>query len=318
MKAIFFSILIFNTAFFLWEYRIGAPEIYLPQEESEILGANTQQIILLPEEISDLGIEIAEEEIEIVEQERLVIAENTQTDEADVLVDESATFETEQNVDEAENIRASSNSGNVLNELTNNKKEDVVVAEESLASIYGHKQGDKEELLNDAGNKVIDVKLEKELVIVDKQREPTETCFQMAEQDLEPIKKIMGAYLFNIIKQAEQTINYYFLLTERSSSLALMKANAELIKQKGLDVWQIEKGEFSQRISLGVFSNPNNVKNAKSAYMKKIGQRLEIIPQYKNKEKTYLTMRVAEDKLKEVMSALSEYQLKSKLCSDIK
>jgi hypothetical protein len=61
MKAIFFSILIFNTAFFLWEYRIGAPEIYLPQEESEILGANTQQIILLPEEISDLGIEIAEE-----------------------------------------------------------------------------------------------------------------------------------------------------------------------------------------------------------------------------------------------------------------
>ena len=56
-----------------------------------ILGANTQQIILLPEEISDLGIEIAEEEIEIVEPERLVIAENTQTDEADVLVDESAT-----------------------------------------------------------------------------------------------------------------------------------------------------------------------------------------------------------------------------------
>jgi hypothetical protein len=53
----------------------------------EILGANTQQIILLPEEISDLGIEIAEEEIEIVEPERLVIAENTQTDEADVLVE---------------------------------------------------------------------------------------------------------------------------------------------------------------------------------------------------------------------------------------
>lgn len=320
MKALFFSILIFNTAFFLWEYRIGAPEIYYPQEEKQILVENTQQIIFLPEEMNALDIEVAEietleqepvaTETEATEQDMILVSETKENAEVIVLANAEDKPELESIVDKVEEQGgATENLETAPTEPEN--KEIVLLEEPAVVAVNEVEQTVKIIPEKDVAEPEADAVLDKTAEAL------TELCFQVPERALEPVKAKIAGHQFNIIQQTERGVNYYFLLTERSQSLDLMKASAELIKQKGLEVWLIEKGEFSQRISLGVFSKQENVNNAKIAYKKKIGQPLEIIPQYKNKEISYLKLSLAKDKLKEFNAVISEYQLKPKQCSEI-
>ncbi len=356
MKALFFSILTFNTAFFLWEYRKGAPEIYYPQEAVEVLAANTQQIIFLPSEIEELGIEIDIAETKSIEQERLFITENTKTKESDVekkstaiiplvhkpentlaeldiettqisalkeipevsekvsiaLLNEESRIEGTTEVEEDKAISLANKPENLLTELGVATIETDVINETPVILVKEDSLGVDNELVNISEEIGVKPELEKVAILEEK-----ELCFQIFDQELELLKKEVKGYQFSVIKQSEQEINYYFLLTKRSQSLELMKSNAKAIKQHGLDTWLIEKGEFSQRISLGVFSKPKNVKNAKMAYMKKIGQPLEIIPQYKNKEKKYLKITLPENKVETLMAVLGAYKLKAKQCGAI-
>ena len=356
MKALFFSILTFNTAFFLWEYRQGAPEIYYPQEAVEVLAENTEQIIFLPSEIEELGIEIDIAETESIEQERLFITENTKTEESNVertstaiiplahkpeknlaeldiettkisvlkeipdvsekvsivLLNEESRIEGTAEVEEVKTLPLADKPENLLTELDVATVETRVINETPGILVKESNLGAENKLVGISEEIGVKPELEKVATLEEK-----ELCFQVFEQELEPLQKEIKDYQFSVIKQSEQAVNYYFLLTKRSQSFALMNSNAQLIRQKGLDTWMIEKGEFNQRISLGVFSNPKNVKNAKIAYMKKIGQPLEIVPQYKNKEKKYLKITLPEHKLETLMTVLAAYKLKPKQCDAI-
>ena len=262
-------------------------------------------------------------EIENREQERLVISENAKIDENIISINEESGAESKPTVEESEAIPLANKSEILLTELDIEK---IKTEAENLPAELGIEMPEPLIILETTDKQDIENKLAliPEEIVIEPELgkvaalEQKELCFDISEQALEPIQEQIKAYQFAVINQSEQAINYYFLLTKRSQSLALMKSNAQSIKQKGLDTWMIEKGEFSQRISLGVFSNPQNVKNAKIAYMKKIGQALEIIPQYKNKEKKYLKITLPEHKMEAaVMADLSDYKLKSQQCDSI-
>ncbi|MDC9729704.1 MAG: hypothetical protein PSN04_10345 [Methyloprofundus sp.] len=331
MKALFFSILIFNMAFFLWEYRKGAPEVYYPEEEHEILSDNTQQIIFLPEEMPERVTEIKVAEVEVFKQndffdgdkvdvdepvELALVEENSIPEEVDSGVKESL-------VEQSEAVEGSEDSliklDEYMLEVTVSKEllEAPVVAKVNPENVISEdKQSVTDELSSDSEELALDVSVEK-TADFDEKVEEIALCFQISEKMLEPVQQKIKDYSSIVISKTEQVTGYYFLLTLPSQSLSQMQSNAQAIKQKGLDVWLIEKGEFSQRISLGVFSKQKNVTKAKMAYMKKIGQPLEIIPQYKNEQKNYLKVTLAEDKKGDVMARLSDFKLKSTSCSAI-
>jgi len=330
VKIIFFSILIFNTVFFLWEMRKGAPDIYTEQHQVIALESEAEQIIFLDNELNYSEIEAAS--MAEVENNRASLTEDSQEEiilaaaasDTVVIPAESSKEKDLQLIIEPSLDNSEESPANVLvNEAidANTSQEEisqgsVEVPSENTVTIIAEstestESTEQQEIIQPAAPEENVPSVQQPIQVVQLEKD---LCFKVLQANKALIQEQLAAYSVSFFVSTEQYISHYFLLTGQSASIAEMKANAQGIKQEGLDVWVIEKGEFERRISLGVFSKVANVNNAKAKYMQAIQQELEIVPRYKEIENYYFRVSLGEAEANELLKTLGEYQVTAEQC----
>jgi len=304
--------------------RKGAPDIYAEQHQVIALESEAEQVIFLDDELSFSEIEVAS--MADVENNKSALTEDSQEEiiladaasDAAVMPIESSEENdlqliVEPSLDNSEEspTEALVNEAIAVNASQEEIAPDLVEVPSESSRIILAEPTEQQEIIQPAAQEESVPSVQQPIQLAQLEKG---LCFKVLQADKGLIQKQLAAYSVEFFARTEQYISHYFLLTEQSASIAEMKANAQGIKQEGLDVWEIEKGEFEKRISLGVFSKVANVNNAKVKYTQAIQQELEIVPRYKEIENHYFKVSLGEAEANELLKNLGEYQVTAEQC----
>lgn len=272
MKVVFFFILLVNIIFFFWEYRKGAPAIYLPPI-TEATTFNAHKITLLKsvpkKQVILAGTNESNQTYPIVESEELGASSN--------LV-EIAKSE----LSDSELVTPTITQTGVINEFVGplNKESNTILQQTMLLPFTGQTQPE----------------------------EAQKACFQLQKPSdkqkiLSRINKQQN-YELSFSELSVPYISNYLVLTLPADSLQQALQQQEDLKRQGIsDLWLFREGKFKWQISLGLFSSSENATYAKEQYTQKISQPIIVSPSIQNRVVIKVTISA---KQKEMISSFEK------------
>jgi len=315
VKFLFLSILLGNIVFFFWEYRKGAPEIYLPTSvENKAVNDNQKKIFLLselPVKVIPLAIDSAnnsEVSVPDIHSEELFIGPKQK-------LTANGDFVGPLNSIEQENIRVADQNMEFIGPLL--LDESVAHSpQKEIEAILTAKPETKiielEELLED----------DPESAELNVKTEVLFACYPL--QDGEYSKQMFTTsnksetFKFELVRQKQQYISSYLVLTLAANSYQEAKAWENAIKQQGInEVWLFTRGNFKWRISLGLFSTQSNAEKTKASFSKRMVRELEVVPSHKTRELTEVKISGQEKDISLFKDEFSQYLKQESECAEV-
>ncbi|MBE0468468.1 MAG: hypothetical protein IBX55_03045 [Methyloprofundus sp.] len=309
MKFLFLSILLSNIVFFFWEYRKGAPEIYLPKNiESQTSNANPQQIFLL----SELPAKITPLDLDSTSNSAVIVP-SANTDESFI-----------------EPKQAQAARDNFVGPLNNIVQPDIRAADENiefigplLANETSADSPEKEQdVLTLKQSGTLPLTAATELVEPSEESELLSACYLL--QDGEYSKQMFAttnkseAFKFALVRQEQQYIGSYLVLTLAANSYQEAKTWEKAIKQQGInELWLFTRGKFKWRISLGLFSTPSNAEKMKASFARRMTRQLEVVPSHQTRMVTEIHISGSETDVASFKNEFSRYFKQQSQCAEV-
>ncbi|MCF7969989.1 MAG: hypothetical protein K9L22_02350 [Methylococcaceae bacterium] len=278
MKFLFLSILLINIVFFFWEQRKGAPEIYFSIDTESNADHEKQKQIFL---FSELPPKVALLEIDSVSDDQTIVSEENYQE---LSVDPLNNTEPENMSETGQNRKSTpplpierefvDSSNKKITEIT---KQEAKLAEPEAVVFSEPKPANTEV-----------------------QTETFFACYPLQEGEYSEQMFVTtnksAIFKFKLVRQEQQYISSYFVLTLAANSYQEAKTWETTIKQQGInDLWLITDGVFKWRISLGVFSTQSNAEKAKASFLTYGVKELEVMPNYKTKAVTEVKVSGQKD-----------------------
>jgi len=301
VKFLFLSILLCNIVFFFWEYRKGAPDIYLPASiESKASNDNQQQIFLLselPAKVVPLGgdsannKEISVPEASFIEPKQELLANDD--------------FIGPLNSIEQDNIRAEGQNMEFIGPL---------LLDESIA----HSPQKEIEAIAIAKPEAMIIEPDRLLGADFESAEPSAktevlfVCFPLrdgeySEQMFATTNK-SATFKFELVQQEQQYISSYLVLTFAANSYSKARERENTLKQQGISkLWLFTRGDFKWRISLGLFSTQSKAEKVKASFSKRMVRELEVVPSHQIKVVTEIKISGQEKDISLFKDEFSRY-----------
>ncbi len=277
MKFLFLSILLCNIIFFFWEYRKGAPEIYLPNSiENKLNNDNSSQIFLLSElPVKDISLEgdtVDNSEVSVFEihAKKLFIG---------------PLLPAENNKDDSEALLMAKREAVIIEPNTllrhNPKLAESNIKAKILSTCYRLQDGEYSEQMFVTSNK-------------------SET------------------FKFELVRQEQQHISSYLVLTLAANSYQEAKTWEKSIKQQGInELWLFTRGKFKWRISLGLFSTQSKAEKVKASFARRILRELEVVPSYQTKVQTVVKISGLEKDISLFKDEFFQYFKQESECAKV-
>jgi len=265
VKFVFLAAMLVNIIFFFWEYRLGAPEIYLPPATKSAT-LNAQKIILLsqPPKLQEEAIKTADQDQQPEEQMHIKNESFSADDSISIHVNEFVgpieipltpeVFQTERLTEITINPEPVQNKTDVAPKST------VIIETPVIACFQLYNNDDKQKILA-----------------------------QSSQQN---------DYSLSFTEQEQTYIKSYLVLTLPAESLAQAIELEKMLRQQGInDLWLFRQGVFKWHISLGLFSSANKAELAKQQYVRNITQPLIVRPSIQTKTVTLITITTRQDEI---------------------
>jgi hypothetical protein len=277
VRFLFLSILLCNIVFFFWEYRKGAPEIYLPISiENKVSNDNPSQIFLLselPVKVSSLGGGTAgnsEVNLPEIHSEKLFIG---------------PLLPSENTADDSE----------ILNTA---KQEAVIIEPDSL------------------------LRASAKLVVPSTKAKVSFACYLLQDGEYSEQMFVTSnkseTFKFELVRQEQQHISSYLVLTLAANSYQEAKTWEKSIKQQGInELWLFTRGKFKWRISLGLFSTQSKAEKVKASFTRRISRELEVVPSYQTKVQTEIKISGLEKDISLFKDEFFQYFKQESECAKV-
>lgn len=253
VKIIFLCVFLVNVVFFFWQYRKGAPEIYLPPSyENNLDSAKYTQKIMLLSEVS--GAKELDKVVELSEEENSY---------SDLFI---APLAVQNAIESAVKQRPAEQINTELIQTKQNSELGDLVVETDPGRI---------------NNELMDVDIDTTSQALNSQ---IVACYQLKTgeytqntftQDIED-----SAFKLDLLEQ-QRDVESFLVLTMEALSFQEAVSREEELKQQGIgDLWLFQRGLFKWRISLGFFIEKEQAIQAKELFSEKTSQELEVVPSY--------------------------------------
>jgi hypothetical protein len=293
VKFLFFSILLGNIVFFFWEYRKGAPEIYLPTDiERKASNDNQQQIFLL----SELPAKVVSLEIDSANNNEVSVPD------ASFIESKQARLANNDFVGPLNNIGQE----NVHAEDKNMEFIGPLLLDESVAHISEAISIAKPEV------KITELKGDSEPAELNTKTEVLFACYPLREgeysEQMFATTNKGKTFKFELVQQEQQYISSYLVLTLAANSYQEAKAWEMSIKQQGInELWLFTRGSFKWRISLGLFSTQSKAEKVKASFSRRIPRELEVVPSHQTRVLTEVKISGQEKDISLFKGEFSQY-----------
>jgi len=301
VKFLFLSILLGNIVFFFWEYRKGAPEIYLPTDiERKASNDNQQQIFLL----SELPAKVVPLEIDSANNNEVSVPEAPFIEPKQELLANNDFVGPLNNI-EQENIHAEGQNMGFIGPLL--VDENIVDdSEKEIEAISITKPEAKiiepNELLED----------DPEPAELNAKTEVLFACYLLREgeysEQMFATSNKSATFKFELVQQKQQYISSYLVLTLAANSYREAKAWESDIKQQGInELWLFTRGSFKWRISLGLFSTQSKAEKVKASFAQRMPRELEVVPSHQTRVVTEVKISGQEKDISLFKGEFSQY-----------
>ncbi len=301
MKFLFLSILLGNIVFFFWEYRKGAPEIYLPISiENKAVNDNQQKIFLL----SELPAKVVPLEIDSANNKEVSVPEAPFIESKQELLANNDFVGPLNNI-EQENIHAEGQNMGFIGPL---------LVDENIAD-------DSEKEIEAISITKPEAKIIEPNELLEDDPEPAElnaktevlfACYllrkgEYSEQMFATSNK-SATFKFELVQQKQQYISSYLVLTLAANSYQEAKAWEMSIKQQGInELWLFTRGSFKWRISLGLFSTQSKAEKVKASFAQRMPRELEVVPSHQTRVVTEIKISGQEKDISLFKGEFSQY-----------
>jgi len=301
VKILFLSILLGNIVFFFWEYRKGAPEIYLPISiENKAVNDNQQKIFLL----SELPAKVVPLEIDSANNKEVSVPEAPFIESKQELLANNDFVGPLNNI-EQENIHAEGQNMGFIGPLL--VDENIVDdSEKEIEAISITKPEAKiiepNELLED----------DPEPAELNAKTEVLFACYLLREgeysEQMFATSNKSATFKFELVQQKQQYISSYLVLTLAANSYREAKAWESDIKQQGInELWLFTRGSFKWRISLGLFSTQSKAEKVKASFARRMPRELEVVPSHQTRVVTEVKISGQEKDISLFKGEFSQY-----------
>ena len=261
IRILFLCVVLVNIVFFFWEYRKGAPGIYLPLSYEISLESSkyAQKIMLLSELNSTKELPGGADTSKVLSQQSVVPTRLDAGHES--LLKEAKTHSITHYTTKSHSVEQI-NSELIIDK--NLKLDSLKVEDSQLAN---------DEQLISKHNTMSGLSF------------PLLACYQLKAGEYTQTtltEKMIGqTYKLELFEQQQRDANSYLVLTLAASSSEEAQSNEQEMKQQGIDdLWLFREGVFKWRISLGLFSGIEQAEKAKELFSEQINQLLEVVPSY--------------------------------------
>jgi len=301
VKFLFLSILLGNIVFFFWEYRKGAPEIYLPISiENKAVNDNQQKIFLL----SELPAKVVPLEIDSANNKEVSVPEAPFIESKQELLANNDFVGPLNNI-EQENIHAEGQNMGFIGPL---------LVDENIAD-------DSEKEIEAISITKPEAKIIEPNELLEDDPEPAElnaktevlfACYllrkgEYSEQMFATSNK-SATFKFELVQQKQQYISSYLVLTLAANSYQEAKAWEMSIKQQGInELWLFTRGSFKWRISLGLFSTQSKAEKVKASFAQRMPRELEVVPSHQTRVVTEIKISGQEKDISLFKGEFSQY-----------
>lgn len=304
MKFLFLSILLGNIVFFFWEYRKGAPEIYLPTSiENKAVNDNQQQIFLL----SELPAKVILLEVDSISNKEVSAPEGSFIGPKQELLANDDFVGPLNNI-EQENIHVEGQNMEFIGPLLL----DESVVHNPPKEIEAISIAKPDEPLED-DPKAEDLNAKTEVLFV---------CYPLREgeysEQMFATTNKSATFKFELVKQKQQYISSYLVLTLAANSYQEAKAWETSIKQQGInELWLFTRGSFKWRISLGLFSTQSKAEKTKASFSKRMVRELEVVPSHQTRVVTEVKISGQEKDISLFKGEFSQYFKQESECAEV-
>ncbi|OQK18259.1 hypothetical protein AU255_10640 [Methyloprofundus sedimenti] len=300
MKFIFSLVLLINITFFLWEYRKGAPDIYLPPP-IDSANSDTQKIILLSNSPA-----IAKESIQSVDTAEGELVSNAEK--------QAETVDEIEAMDYVDPRQLNASNQSKLSDTDSKNAE----TSEFVDPVYQQPAVIQEDELPAPVNEQFSQPVET-VRHQEKEGQPADSTLSDAEknQTIKHVASVVACYQLktsatkaDFISQTDKQTNYtlafagqkvpyisnYIVLTLPAETLQLAQNRQKILKLQGIkDLWLFEKGIFKWRISLGLFSTLEKAEFAKQQYARLTSEPLDVAPSWQTHSVTQVTISAEQE-----------------------
>ncbi len=310
MKFLFLSILLGNIVFFFWEYRKGAPEIYLPTNIESKASNENQQIFLL----SELPAKVVPLEIDSANNNEVNVPEASFIEPKQELL-ANDDFVGPLNNTEQVNIRAATLNLEFIGPLLLDegiahsppKEIEAISIAKPEAKVI-----EPDELLED-GPDPAELNAKTEVLFA---------CYPLREGEYSEQMFVTtnksATFKFEFVQQEQQYISSYLVLTLAANSYQEAKAWEKAIKQQGInEVWLFTRGNFKWRISLGLFSTQSKAEKTKVSFSKQMVRELEVVPSHQTRVLTEVKISGQEKDISLFKDEFSQYFKQESECAEV-
>lgn len=298
MKFVFFLVLLINITFFLWEYRKGAPDIYLPPP-IESANSDTQKIILLskPPVIAKEPVKSADNaQVELVSNPEKQLDTDDEIGTMDFVgpMQLNASNQSTLSDTDSKNAEISEFVGPVYQQPSVIQEDELIVPvneqlPEPPETVRLQEEPPADAALSDADkNQTI------------KQADSVVVCYQLktgaTETEFISLTAKQTNYTLAFSGLEVPYISNYLVLTLPAETLQLAHDRQEILKQQGIkDLWLFKKGIFKGRISLGLFSTLEKAEFAKQQYARLTSESLDVLPSWQTRTVTQVTISAEQE-----------------------
>jgi len=311
VKFLFLSILLGNIVFFFWEYRKGAPEIYLPTDiERKASNDNQQQIFLL----SELPAKVVPLEVDSANNHEVSVPDAPFIEPKQEFLANNDFIGPLNNIERA-NIRAEGQNMEFIGPL---------LLDESVA----HRSKKEIEAISIAKPEAKIIELDE---LLEDDPEPAElnaktevlfACYPLREGEYSEQMFVTTnkgeTFNFELVQQEQQYISSYLVLTLAANSYQEAKAWEMSIKQQGInELWLFTRGSFKWRISLGLFSTQSKAEKVKASFAQRMPRELEVVPSHQTRVLTAVKISGQEKDISLFKDEFSQYLKQESECAEV-
>ncbi len=263
MKVLFLGILLVNIVFFFWEYRKGAPDIYLPPNYDELIDSvNVVQQIMLLSEVQDAA----------------------ETTENDTPSHELFSESPQQSIGDSASLKVPEPdilTGKDLVGLQHTNRQNELVESEQSQATFIQAETEKTQRTTDFPGSMV------------------ETCYRLkaGEYSLTRFSQEIEqeGFQLELLERQQSDITQYLLLTSAANSLQEALNSEQNMKQLGINDTQLfRQGLYKWRISLGLFNQLEQAKQAKELFASQTDQELHLVPNNQSNSFTYVKVSINE------------------------
>lgn len=125
-------------------------------------------------------------------------------------------------------------------------------------------------------------------------------------------------FKFELVRQEQQHISSYLVLTLAANSYQEAKTWEKSIKQQGInELWLFTRGKFKWRISLGLFSTQSKAEKVKASFTRRISRELEVVPSYQTKVQTEIKISGLEKDISLFKDEFFQYFKQESECAKV-